>query len=136
MGIKSWLSKPLASWVVKKQNKWSAAPIETQQRVFKEILRRAAHTQFGKDHDFQKIQTHAAYAAQVPIREYEGFTSYIEAIKNGTKDVLWPGLPIYFAKTSGTTSGVIYSHNQRFHTSSHQRRQRRSVELHTCNRQV
>lgn len=108
MGIKSWLSKPLASWVVKKQNKWSASPIETQQRVFKEILRRASHTQFGKDHNFQNIQTHAAYAAQVPIREYEGFTSYIEAIKKGTKDVLWPGLPIYFAKTSGTTSGVKY----------------------------
>jgi hypothetical protein len=108
MGIKSWLSKPLASWVVKKQNKWSASPIETQQRVFKELLRVATHTQFGTDHDFKTIQTHAEYTTKVPIREYEGFTPYIEAIKNGTKDVLWPGLPIYFAKTSGTTSGVKY----------------------------
>jgi hypothetical protein len=44
----------------------------------------------------------------VPIRDYEGFRAYIDKIIAGEKDILWPGQPIYFCKTSGTTSGAKY----------------------------
>ena len=33
---------------------------------------------------------------------------YIDKIKEGKHNVLWPGKPIYLAKTSGTTSGAKY----------------------------
>lgn len=108
MGIRSILSKPLARWVVKKQKYWSERPIETQHKVLQYLVTSAKKTAFGVDHEFNSIHTHADYCRLVPIREYEGFVSYIEEVKKGTKDVLWPGIPLYFAKTSGTTSGVKY----------------------------
>lgn len=108
MGIKSWLSKPLASWVVQKQNKWSSDAVGTQRRVFKELIKKAQKTTFGIDHQFESIQSHEDYCRLVPVREYEGFVTYIEEVKNGKENILWPGIPLYFAKTSGTTSGVKY----------------------------
>ncbi len=108
MGIKSWLSKPLANWIVQKQNKWSSDPVGTQKRVFDLLIKKAQKTTFGIDHTFASIQSHADYCKLVPVREYEGFKGYIELVKQGTQHVLWPGLPLYFAKTSGTTSGVKY----------------------------
>src|SRR5690606_33090026 len=48
------------------------------------------------------------YVEAVPVRDYEGFQNYIQEIKNGQQNVLWKGRPMYFAKTSGTTSGVKY----------------------------
>jgi len=108
MGIRSFLSKPLAFWVVKKQQQWANNPVETQQKVFISLLNQAKHTCFGKDHQFESIQNHKEYIEYVPVRDYEGFKLYIERIKNGEKDILWPGLPLYFAKTSGTTSGIKY----------------------------
>ncbi|WP_018344402.1 GH3 auxin-responsive promoter family protein [Cytophaga aurantiaca] len=108
MGIRSILSKLLARQVVKKQKYWSERPIETQNDVLQYLLSSAKKTAFGIDHNFESIRTHEDYCRLVPIREYEGFVNYIEEVKKGTKDVLWPGIPLYFAKTSGTTSGVKY----------------------------
>ena len=48
------------------------------------------------------------FAKQVPVRDYEGLRSYIDRIVSGEEDVVWPGKPIYFSKTSGTTSGAKY----------------------------
>ena len=108
MGIKSWLCKPLASWTVQKQNKWSADSIATQSKVFRGLIKKAHKTTFGIDHNFESIKNHSDYCRLVPIREYEGFVNYIEKVKKGKKNILWPGIPLYFAKTSGTTSGVKY----------------------------
>ena len=108
MGFRSLFAKPFASWVVSKQKKWMHFPIQTQQAVFKEIIAKAASTKFGKDHGFATIQNHLDFIKQVPIRDYEGLKEYIALIKEGASDVLWPGKPLYFAKTSGTTSGTKY----------------------------
>lgn len=108
MGIRSILSKPLAKWVVKRQNNWSLRPVETQTNVFQYLIKTAEKTDFGIDHGFSSIKSHADFCRQVPIREYEGFKEYIEKVKLGNENILWPGLPLYFAKTSGTTSGVKY----------------------------
>ena len=79
-----------------------------QQVIFSSLIKNAKHTVFGKDHQFQQIQTHQEFAEAVPIRDYELLKPYIEQIKEGKQNVLWKGIPIYFAKTSGTTSGVKY----------------------------
>ena len=69
---------------------------------------RPGKTAFGRDHDFGNIRTYTDFKARVPIRDYEDLKGYIERVKHGESDVLWTGKPVYFAKTSGTTSGVKY----------------------------
>ncbi len=108
MGIRSVLSKPFASYVVGKQKQWAAKAGETQQKVLKSLLSKAAFTKFGKDHHFASIQNYEDFKKNVPVRDYEGLKDYIEKVVKGEPDILWPGLPQYFAKTSGTTSGVKY----------------------------
>jgi hypothetical protein len=108
MGLKSILAKPLAALVAANVRKWSMNPVATQQKVFRKLIASARNTQFGKEHQFKGIVTYEDFKKHVPVRDYEGFRSYIEQIKNGASDVLWPGKPIYFCKTSGTTSGTKY----------------------------
>lgn len=108
MGIRSFLSKPLAAWVLRQQASWSSRPEHTQQQIFHSLIQRAKHTRFGKDHRFEQIRDHQTYCEWVPVRDYEGLNPYIQQVVKGEKDILWPGKPLYFAKTSGTTSGVKY----------------------------
>jgi hypothetical protein len=108
MGLKSFLGKLFAKYVVRQQQKWSMHPVETQQAVFKQLIKKAQQTSFGKDHAFAQIQTHADFVKHVPVQDYEGLKSYLQRVVDGEQHVLWPGKPLYFAKTSGTTSGVKY----------------------------
>lgn len=108
MGIRSVLSKPLAAIVASQQRSWSMRPGETQKKVFKSIISGAKNTVFGRDHNFKNIRSHADFVRRVPVRDYEGLSPYVNKILEGHKDVLWPGKPVYFAKTSGTTSGTKY----------------------------
>src|SRR4028119_73021 len=108
MGIRALLSKPLASIVVGAQQRWAAAPEETQYRTLEHLIAEAKHTLFGKEHHFDSIQTYKDFQKQVPIRDYEQLSPYIKKVIEGKADVLWKGRPLYFAKTSGTTSGVKY----------------------------
>ena len=101
MGIRSFLSKPLAAVVVSQQKAWSSKPGETQQKVFSSIIAKAGQTTFGIDHDFSGITSHKDYIDRVPIRDYEGLSPYVKMILDGKENVLWPGKPVYFAKTSG-----------------------------------
>ena len=82
--------------------------METQVEVFQSLIRDAAETEFGKDHGFDKIKTISDFRKRVPIRDYEDLKPYIEKVRLGEKDILWKGKPLYFAKTSGTTSGAKY----------------------------
>ncbi|WP_296382675.1 GH3 auxin-responsive promoter family protein [Winogradskyella sp.] len=106
--VKATLSKPFAKYIAKRIKKWSSRPVETQQKVFKNLISEAAHTVFGKDHSFGKIQSHQEFKTKVPIRDYEELKPYVERVVAGEEDILWKGKPIYLAKTSGTTSGAKY----------------------------
>ena len=108
MGLKSALSKPFAAWVVQGVNKWKKEPLKAQQQTFEMLIQKAKHTVFGKDHHFASIVDYQSFKANVPIRDYEGLKPYMDRVVAGEKDVLWTGKPQYFAKTSGTTSGVKY----------------------------
>ncbi|HBY68424.1 MAG TPA: hypothetical protein DEG69_12110, partial [Flavobacteriaceae bacterium] len=61
-----------------------------------------------KDHDFRNIKSHSHFAEKVPIRDYENLKPYVDRVVSGEENILWPGKPLYFAKTSGTTSGAKY----------------------------
>lgn len=108
MALKSFFAKIYARIIAKKVYHWAENPVETQKKVFEDLIQQAKRTQFGKDHAFEKIKSTQDFTQQVPIRDYEGLKSYIEEVKKGKEDILWPGKPIYFAKTSGTTSGAKY----------------------------
>ncbi len=108
MGIKSTLIRPFARQVSKNILKDQIDAVHNQQLIFKELISKAKNTRFGKDHHFDKIETHQDFIDHVPIRDYEKLKPYFDSIVNGDNDVLWPGKPLYLAKTSGTTSGVKY----------------------------
>ena len=106
--IKSFLAKPFAIYINKQIKKGMITAVADQQNILQQLIRTGIKTEFGKEFDFAGIKTHSDFIQRVPIRDYEAFKPYIEKIKEGKHNVLWKGLPIYFAKTSGTTSGVKY----------------------------
>ena len=108
MSIKSIAAKIFAKKIHKKTLKWASKPVETQQKVFEELIHLAKNTQFGKDHKFDEIKSFQDFAKQVPVRDYEELKPYVDKVVKGEADVLWKGKPLYFAKTSGTTSGAKY----------------------------
>ena len=108
MGWRSFAIKPIAAWIVKQQRAWSARPVDCQTRQFNNLVKVGRGTSFGQDHDFSGISSYQDFKSRVPIRDYEDLTPYINKIIDGEKDVLWKGKPLYFAKTSGTTSGAKY----------------------------
>ena len=108
MGLKSFLAKPIAAYVARQVRRWSNNPVATQERVFQQLIQHAQKTAFGKDHDFEHIHTYEEFKTKVPVRDYEGLKSYIDRATKGEADVLWKGKPIYFCKTSGTTSGTKF----------------------------
>ncbi|TRO67366.1 GH3 auxin-responsive promoter family protein [Christiangramia sabulilitoris] len=108
MSIKSLAAKIFASHIRKKINKWAENPHDTQHKVFNELIKKARDTKFGRDHDFSNIKTHQEFVQKVPVRDYEELKDYVDLMVAGKEDILWPGKPLYYAKTSGTTSGAKY----------------------------
>lgn len=82
--------------------------VSDQESIFQSLVKTGLKTEFGKEHHFEKIKNHDDFIKNVPIREYEDFRKYIEKIKQGKHNILWKGIPLYLAKTSGTTSGIKY----------------------------
>jgi hypothetical protein len=108
MSIKSVFAKLFAEVIYRKTQLWAHHPVETQKSVFEDLIRQAKNTQFGKDHRFNQIKTVEDFAKNVPIRDYEALKPYIDKVVKGEENILWKGKPLYFAKTSGTTSGAKY----------------------------
>lgn len=108
MKIKSILARPFASFVHSKIQKDTRTALTDQESILRELLKKGSPTDFGKTHSLSEINDYQGFTSAVPIRDYEGFRSYIDQIKSGKSNVLWPGKPIYLAKTSGTTSGAKY----------------------------
>lgn len=108
MALRSFISKPIAAWAVYQQRQWRKNPAVTQRKIFRQLITRALHTLFGRTHHFDAIHSYADFKAHVPVRDYEALSPYIHKIRAGMGNVLWPGKPLYLAKTSGTTSGSKY----------------------------
>lgn len=108
MSLKSFLAKKFANYTHYKTKIWADNPIKTQQKTFTRLIQQAKNTKFGVDHQFDSINSFEDFSKNVPIRDYEGLKMYIEQVVNGEENILWPGKPLYFAKTSGTTSGAKY----------------------------
>lgn len=108
MYIKQLAAKIFARIIHIQNQRWITNPVKTQQQVFQQLIKQAKNTSFGKDHDFDTIKSHQDFVLKVPVKDYEGLKPYVDRVVNGESDVLWPNKPLYFAKTSGTTSGAKY----------------------------
>ena len=103
------LKETAISFLAKKRKKaivkWSTRPVSNQKKTLKKLIAFGKNTVFGNNHNFSNIKHYKDFKKNVPIVDYEGIKKYISEIKEGKKNILWPGLPKYFAVTSGTTSG-------------------------------
>jgi len=108
MKIKSFLAKPYASIVHSRIRKGMLTAVADQQAILQQLIKYGGRTIFGKEHKLDQVKTYDEFKQAIPIRDYEAFIPYIDRIKEGQQNVLWHGRPMYFAKTSGTTSGVKY----------------------------
>ncbi len=108
MALKAAFSRPLAALLHHRYQQWLRRPVATQKRVLASLISQAHATAFGRDHELVSISSSNDLARQVPVRDYEALSPYFHRVQEGEADVLWPGRPLYLAKTSGTTSGTKY----------------------------
>jgi hypothetical protein len=108
MGIRSFFAKPFAKRIVKQHQRSHAQAVQIQENWLTNNLKKAEKTIFGQAYEFDKIRNYLEYKIRVPIAEYEDLKTYIDEMVLGSPNILWPGKPAYFAKTSGTTSGAKY----------------------------
>jgi len=106
--LKTTFLRPFAKYVASKIKRDSKRAIKDQEKIRNYLIKKGVKTQFGKDHNFSSIHNYDDFKKYIPVRDYEGLKEYFELIIKGNSDILWPGKPKYFAKTSGTTSGVKY----------------------------
>jgi hypothetical protein len=77
---------------------------DIQQETLSKLLTRAAETEWGINYDYSTIETIEDYQKRVPLQTYEDVKHYITRVREGEKDILWPGEIKWFAKSSGTTN--------------------------------
>ncbi len=108
MKIKSFLARPFASYVYKGIRKGMQTAVADQENILKALIKTGRNTEFGREAGFANVNGYEEFKQAVPVRDYEQLKPWIEKIKEGKHNILWKGRPIYFAKTSGTTSGTKY----------------------------
>ena len=102
------IAKSFASFVISKNQFWIKNPIQSQTITLKNLINNGGKTLFGEQHFFKDITKYEEFKESIPVRDYEKFKIYIDKIIEGEVDIIWPGKPVYFSKTSGTTSGIKY----------------------------
>ena len=108
MSLKASLGWLLAKLTARSQARKSADAVAYQETCFNALMAKGAHTAFGEDHGLCRGMSMAEFQAAVPVRDYEGLKAYVDRAVAGEHHVLWPGQPLYFCKTSGTTSGAKF----------------------------
>jgi phenylacetate-coenzyme A ligase PaaK-like adenylate-forming protein len=108
MSLKSFFILKASGLVASQIKQWRKRAVSDQQKIMRQLVFEAKDTVFGADHHFDKIKSYDDFKSQIPVRDYEELRPYVDKVTNGQSDILWPGKPIYFAKTSGTTSGIKY----------------------------
>lgn len=89
-----------------KENAAVLNPIKCQNKVFKQLINFGKRTVFGAENNFDIINSYADYTNVLPLQNYETIKPYIEKILDKQQNILWPGLPLYMAESSGTTSTI------------------------------
>jgi hypothetical protein len=95
------------SWFIRKRlhqiELFMLYPEEVQLDCFNMLIDNGKNTDFGRKYKFSDITSIKQFQQQVPIHTYEDTQPYIEQIRQGKHQVLWPSEIKWFAKSSGTT---------------------------------
>ena len=78
-------------------------PHDVQQEWFSKLIKTAKDTEFGKHHSFHTVKNQEEFKLRVPLQDYESLKPYIERLRRGEQNLLWPSEIKWFAKSSGTT---------------------------------
>lgn len=108
MGIPSSIANLAAKFIVPRIYREQQNAVEIQQSLLQKFIQEATATTFGKEHQFHLLNNYSEFKSAVPVCDYEDLKNHIEQIAKGEQNVLWPGAPLYFCKSSGTTSGTKY----------------------------
>ncbi|MBR1445819.1 MAG: GH3 auxin-responsive promoter family protein, partial [Alloprevotella sp.] len=84
--------------------RYAEAAEEIQRGVLKKLLNQAANTAYGHQYAFDSIKSYEAFAKQCPLNSYEELKDYIDQMRHGQSNILWPGRVRWYAKSSGTTN--------------------------------
>lgn len=101
------LSSVISWWLKRRMSQIElvmASPVETQLQQWKYLLETGKNSAWGIKHRFNKIDSIRAFREQVPSLTYEELFPWIERAMKGEENVLWPGKPVAFSKSSGTTN--------------------------------
>lgn len=79
-------------------------PFESQDRIFKDLIRLAKNTEWGTKYNFASIENWEQFNERVPVSTYDELKPSIIRMMYGQQDVLWPGEVKWFSKSSGTTN--------------------------------
>lgn len=95
------------SWFMKKRfhqiELFKKYPIEVQNEVFERLIEMGKNTEWGKQHGYAKINSVGDFREAVPLQTYEDIKPYVNRLKEGEQNLLWPTPINWFAKSSGTT---------------------------------
>jgi len=102
------LIKGIVSWLtIKRMNEielFRKYPWNVQYDQLNYLLKTAKDTEWGLKYNFKEITSHKEFADAVPLQEYNDIKPYVDHLREGEKDLLWPGEVKWFAKSSGTTN--------------------------------
>ena len=98
----------VVSWYLKKRisqiEYFISNPFEVQEDILQKLLTFAEDTEFGKKYDFASIKTYEDFKNRLPLQSYEEVKHYIDRLRKGENNLIWPTEIKWFAKSSGTTS--------------------------------
>ena len=89
---------------LKQIEEFKKEPGEIQDSQFRFLTKTAAKTDIGRRYEFNTISSIDTFRQRVPVVDYEGIKPFVERLRKGERDLLWPGEIKWFAKSSGTTS--------------------------------
>jgi hypothetical protein len=102
------LINTFVSWLMKKRihqiELFMKYPHEVQLEWFRKLLSSGRNTEYGRQFDFRSVHTPAQFQERLPIKDYDGIKPFIDRLRNGEQNILWPTEIKWFAKSSGTTS--------------------------------
>ena len=75
-----------------------------QNRVLQQLVAKAENTEWGLQHDYRTLKSYQDFQQRVPIQTYEEIKGYVDRMRHGEKNILWPGEVVWYAKSSGTTN--------------------------------
>ena len=98
----------LASFIFKPRQKelekYNTAAEELQQKVLSSLIESGRETEYGRNHLLKNTHNYEQFAQNIPVKTYEEMKGYIDRMRHGEQNVLWPGGVKWYAKSSGTTN--------------------------------